>query len=386
MTGADTVKCQWVREVASEHETSFIALQEHFKTIKTTDQWFKKQFSKYHGYIIPAHRRPGVDSGRGIGGLVQLATKGQAVNRSRLVAQSPRVQAQILSFPACKILWINLYMPCDPQLQHFEDTELIQTLCEIERLVILSRDCEVIVSGDINYETRRDNHFTRTVSAFLKKLQLSSVWEGRNVGFTHVHTDRVSTSVLDHFLLSQRLLSLVDDCGPIHRGDNLSRHSPIFLSLRLGELSRRPEFIQPPPPHMPAWGRSNEKELSSYTRTLNQQLLLVRCPGSLLNCRDPLCEDRAHNDNRDSVVLDILLAMVESSYSSCLPLTGRAGGREKKDMKVTPGWSAEVEPYRQRSNYCYLTWLAGGRRSHGDLHRAKVDSHTQYQYSVRRVK
>ena len=63
MTGADTVKCQWVREISSEHETSFIALQEHFKTIKSTEQWFKKQFSDYHGYVIPAHRRPGVDSG-----------------------------------------------------------------------------------------------------------------------------------------------------------------------------------------------------------------------------------------------------------------------------------------------------------------------------------
>ena len=53
---------------------------------------------------------------------------------------------------------------------------------------------------------------------------------------------------------------------------------------------------------------------------------------------------------------------------------------------MTPGWSVEVEPYRQRSNYCYRAWLAGCRPSHGDLHRAKVDSHTQYQYSVRRVK
>ena len=119
MTGADTVKCQWVRELASVHEVSFITLQEHFKTIKSTDQWFKKQFSEYHGYIIPAHRRPGVDSGRGIGGLVQLTLKGQAVNRSRLVSQSPRVQSQILSFSTCKIIWINAYLPCDPQITTF---------------------------------------------------------------------------------------------------------------------------------------------------------------------------------------------------------------------------------------------------------------------------
>ena len=121
MTGADTVKCQWVREIACEQDTSFIALQEHFKTVKSTDQWFKKQFSKYHSYVIPAYRLPGVDSGRGIGGLVQLAGKGLALNRARVMSKSPRVQAQILTFQSCKILWINPYMPCNPKSQNFDE-------------------------------------------------------------------------------------------------------------------------------------------------------------------------------------------------------------------------------------------------------------------------
>ena len=80
MTGADTVKCQWVRDIAFEQEANFIALQEHFKTVKSNDQCFKKQFSKYHTYVTPAYRLSGVDSGRGIGGVVQLAGKGLAVN------------------------------------------------------------------------------------------------------------------------------------------------------------------------------------------------------------------------------------------------------------------------------------------------------------------
>ena len=136
---------------------------------------------------------------------------------------------------------------------------------------------------------------------------------------------------------------------------------------------------------MPAWGRAKEEELEAYARNLHQKLLTVKCPGSLMHCQDPLCEVSAHSDARDNVVLDILLALVESSYSS-LPLTGQAGGRGQVDRKVTPGWSVEVEPYRRQSNYCYRAWLAGGRPSHGDLHRAKVDSHTKFQYAVRRVK
>ena len=385
MTGAETVKCQWVRDIAREHSVSFCALQEHFKTVKSTEQWFRKQFSNYHTHVIPAYRSPGVDSGRGIGGLVQLAGKHSAVKRARVVVQSPRVQAQILTFPACKLLWINSYLPCDPQMQQFDDTQLIQTLSEIEKMVTSSSECEIVWSGDLNYDPKRDNHFTRTVSATLQRLNLTSVWEGRNVDYTHIHTDNVATSTLDHFCVSSRLLNLVEDCGPAHRGDNLSRHSAIFLSLWLGELPKKPADNAAPPPRMPAWDRATQDELTAYTSQLHQRLQEVQCPNSMVQCRDPLCTDKSHSERRDSAVLDILFCVVETSYS-CLPLTGRAGRGHKQDRDVIPGWTLEVEPHRQKSNYCYRAWLAGGKPSHGDLHRAKLESHCAYRYAVRRVK
>jgi hypothetical protein len=123
VTGADSIKCQWIREVQAEHFVNYCAIQEHFKTVNTTDQWFRKQFRDSHCYVIPAYRLPGVDTSRGRGGLVQLALKNLAVKRTRILTKSPRIQAQILTFQTCKVLWINCYMPCDPQLQTFDDTE-----------------------------------------------------------------------------------------------------------------------------------------------------------------------------------------------------------------------------------------------------------------------
>ena len=252
MTGAETVKCQWVRDLAAEFSVNYCALQEHFKTVKTTDQYFRKQFRDYSSYVKPAYREPGTASGRGKGGLVQLAEKSLAVARARVTSNSPRVQAQVLTFTSFKLVWINAYLPCDPQLQHFDDTELIATLSEVERIVTEFSECEVVWPADMNYDTRRDNHFTRTVRPALRRMGLTSLWEGRNIDHTHVHTDGVNTSLIDHFLVSQPLLGLVEDCGPVHRGDNLSRHSPILFSLRLGELPRRPVAAQPPPRRMPA--------------------------------------------------------------------------------------------------------------------------------------
>ena len=107
-------------------------------------------------------------------------------------------------------------MPCDPQLQDFDDTKLVATLSEVEDLVTANEGCQVIWAADMNWDTSRDNHFTRTVAAALDRIGLTSVWEGRSVDFTHIHTDGVTTSTLDHFLVSQQLLGLVEECGPVH--------------------------------------------------------------------------------------------------------------------------------------------------------------------------
>ena len=97
--------------------------------------------------------------------MAQLATRQLGVGRARVGTSSPRLQAQILTFPTCNILWINGYMPCDPQLQSFDDTDLVATLTEVESLVTTHTTCEVVWASDMNWDTCRDNHFTRTVAA-----------------------------------------------------------------------------------------------------------------------------------------------------------------------------------------------------------------------------
>ena len=383
LTGADTYKCQWVKDVAREFNVQFCALQEHFKTVKSTDQWFKKQFSSYENYVIPAYRLPGVDTGRGRGGLVQLSLKSQTVARSRVVVKSPRIQAQVLTFPTCRVLWINTYMPCDPQTQSFNDTELLSTISEIESIVTAASDCEVIWAGDMNYDMSRDNHFTRNVTEALKRLGLTSVWKGQNIDYTHVHTDGVNTSTIDHFMVSHRLLSLIEECGPVHRGDNLSCHSAILLSLRLGELPMRKTTPPPPPRRMPDWDRATEEELACYTSALQLRLQNVQCPDSMLHCRDPLCDNVTHSEKRDAAMLDILMAVVETSYTT-LNLKGGAGRGQRRE--IIPGWSTEVEPHRLNSRACYREWLAAGKPRQGAVHEAKMKSHAQLRYAVQRVK
>ena len=103
MTGAAADKFQWIREIISEYEGDYIGLQEHFKTVKSSNQWFSNQFKDFSNFIRPAYRLPCVDYGRGRGGLVQLCNKSISVKKSRIISNCPRIQTQILNFVISKL-------------------------------------------------------------------------------------------------------------------------------------------------------------------------------------------------------------------------------------------------------------------------------------------
>ena len=217
MTGADNVECNCILDISQEHDVNYVALQEHFKTVKSKEQWFRVQFKIYSTFVVPAYSQPATDSGRGRGGLAQLSLQSTALAQARVVTKSPRLQAQVLNFSNCKVLWINGYMPCDPQQQTIDETKLLATLGEVESLVLSNAGCEVVWAANMNYDMRRDNHFIRTVASVLERMGLTSVWQDCPIDHTHIYTDGVSTSVIDHFLVSRRLLGEVEDCAEMEK-------------------------------------------------------------------------------------------------------------------------------------------------------------------------
>jgi hypothetical protein len=84
-TGMDVAKANWIKDMISECSFDFFAVQEHFKNTKSTDQYFKDNFSDHYSNVIPAHRAPGQLRGRCAGGLVQS---------SRLRHWTPRLDSK----------------------------------------------------------------------------------------------------------------------------------------------------------------------------------------------------------------------------------------------------------------------------------------------------
>ena len=195
-----------------------------------------------------------------------------------------------------------------------------------------------------------------------------------------------STSVLDHFLVTESLLSLVEDCRVLHRGENRSRHSPILLKLRVGDIPTKKKTITLKP-KKPAWTKTNEETISNYQMDLHERLAARNVP-DCLSCEDPHCCDQGHSTHRDNFMLDILCSVIESSHS-VIPLSGGSmPGLNSSECGTSsiPGWTEHVEPFCQDAKFWHAVWVSWGKPNTGDLHVAMARSRNLYHYAVRKAK
>ena len=385
--GISTVKCKWICDICDEFDVDYLAIQEHFKKTKTIDKYFRDNFRGYSSYVIPGYRAPGQDSGRCRAGLAQLSNKSYSVKKERITTKGFRIQAQVLCMPNCRLLWMNTYMPTDPKrLTEYDDSDLQEVLLEVETILSCCNYTDVIWSGDLNWDMSRVTYFSRTMAKFVEKLGLVSLWSSKPVKYTYMHTDNKSVSVLDHFLLSPRLLQLVVGCGAVERGDNLSGHCPIWVKLKLGTLPAK-KATSSWVPRKPSWCKANGEQILNYDSDLERSLLGLNSPLFALSCEDPHCLDASHSEQRDAFMLDILLSLVECTYTT-LPISGGSGGGGhggKGKAAPIPGW-ASVEPFRKEAQYWHGVWLKENRPSRGWLHDTMTKWKRQYHYAVRRAK
>ena len=132
-TGFDSIKAKFISDLSDDYKIDFISIQEHFKFVNC-DRLFKP-ISEFNCYVIPGYRRPGQLVGRAKGGLAQLRRKTCDVKVTRIATSSFRIQAQVLNLPTCKVLWLNTYLPVDPQLIQYDDRELQDVLMEIRSII-----------------------------------------------------------------------------------------------------------------------------------------------------------------------------------------------------------------------------------------------------------
>ena len=212
-TGMNTVKTKWIRDLINVTDASYAQIQEHFKRNKNIDKIFTDQFPDHNSFINPGQREKNQDQGRPMGGLAQLSKSDLDVKKTRIKCDNFRVQAQVLSFAKLKLLWINAYMPTDPQLINYDEIELLTILHEIENIIETTEFDEIVFGAYLNWDRSRNSGFSACMERWVARVGLEDVWDSFPVSYTHIHTDFRSTSTLDRFLVSPGLLDHIVDAG-----------------------------------------------------------------------------------------------------------------------------------------------------------------------------
>ena len=359
-------------------------LQEHFKNSRSLMSYFKSSFPSYETSLKAAFREEERDTGRAKGGLAQLNCKGLKIKRSAVITKSWRLQAQILHFQDYKLLWLNVYFPTDPQVLNFDEAELLVVQQEVEELLEAGGYDDCLCGGDWNYDERRNSGFARSMQQFLSRVGLRSVWEKHAIDFTHVHTDEKSTSVLDNFYVSERLLEYVESATAVHLGDNLSRHSPIMLSLHLGDLPKKKGDVEKPvcAPRRLAWDKVESEKVQEYLALLSEELRVLEPPASL-DCANVNCSDPLHLEERDTFLLDVMSKVIESSHRV---IPSRPAPKKKASTHCRlPGWNETVKPLKKEAKFWYSVWLSAGRPLSNALHSVMINTRVKYRCAVRKA-
>ena len=189
-------------------------------------------------------------------------------------------------------------------------------------------------------------------------------------------------------MCNEGLLKYVTGAGPLHLGDNPSRHAPIMLRLNLGEIQARLAIVTIPRPRRPAWYKAKIEHIEAYTDCLDSKVKEIDLPASL-KCCDPLCTSKTHKNERDLCLLE-LMSSINEAGKQCIPMTGCNDSKHSESKTPfhaeVPGWNQEVKPMKDSANFWYSVWRSAGRPVNCELHNVMKHTRNKYHHSVRKVK
>ena len=256
--------------------SDIICVQEHFLLDTgggkhSNTHKLKKCFGLTHDmYIKPAQKSNKViTKGRGSGGLVTMWKKCYTKYVTNIQCDSYRMQALKFTFPEAELLLFNLYFMVDTQNRNYGENELLFLLAEINRIITLTNCRNLLLVGDLNCDLSRHTHFVNTVNNYVNSKSLNIVWSLPDnnpdhniaeVNLTYSNNINIVTdsSVIDHFIVNDRLYNALTEANVINSVDNHSSHQPIYLQFNMNMLNMEVEeqFSVP----KPSWDKATPEE------------------------------------------------------------------------------------------------------------------------------
>ena len=344
-------RIEYMKHLMLENDIMF--LQEH---------WYMSSELKDLEYLLKTVHVTGISGmneqillqGRPHGGCALVYNKLLNCTVTPVTHDSKRCMACVVSVNNCKLLFINVYMPCDVH-NNQSDTLYDEVLHDINFFINDHPTIDyIVVGGDFNTDiTRIVSPHTILLHEFCDRESLTMCVNhpSSNIDYTY-ESFSGSRSTLDHFIVSHNLSDSVLSYKVLHDGDNLSDHRAIQLCLDIN-VQQHSNDMKQFSPH-PLWRRATDDQINNYKLTLVMLLKCISLPQQLLLCKNKLCDK--HKDEINRYYDDIVSACVIATQR-CIP--------NSRSFKRIAGWSEHVKPYKDRSIFWHKIWSENGRRRQG---------------------
>ena len=363
LRGVNDAKWLYIDHVLNNCD--FLLIQEH---------WLHS--SKFHVFSdklknIQCHCVSGMDDstfiyGRPFGGCAilwkdSLKCKVEPINVSSKRLCAVKVTAGDNSFLLCTV-----YMPCDGSVT--TDDEYNAILSEIISIVDSTNVGQVICAGDFNTDLSRVNStHTRCLKSFCTDhdfVLLHDIYT--DIDYTYESTANGVTSVIDHFITTENMVSQCTGLWCEHSIDNLSDHSVLYSSFELecdyGAATHVPE-------NKILWHKATKTDLNEYKYYLDVQLKDFEISAEALYCKDRFC--KKHYESLQKMHDCILDSCLKASLS--LPHS-----HSRHDSKCIPGFNEYVAPYQNAALFWHKLWKQNGSPRSGII--CDIRRKTRYQY------
>jgi hypothetical protein len=320
--------------------------------------------------------------GRPHGGCAVIVRKDLKCSVEPVTTMNKRLFSCLIRLPGNdEFLIHNVYMPTDTQHDMCNLDEFCDVLSEINVSCSCHISAQCIVGGDFNTELMRINSLhTNALMSFCSDLSLTlcSTLPCANTDYSYANSDLSSVSLIDHFAVDEVLSEKVLEYYCLHRGDNLSDHSPLFLVLQLDSAADCvPPSSASTGSSRVSWSKASEEDIADYKHVLSYLLEQV-IPPSLRGCIGSgfSCDSENHRGLIEHYFETISSACLAAA-EVCIP---KQGGRKR-----VAGWNDHVETFKGASIMWHRIWDANGKPGNGVVYDLMLKAKREYKSAVRWV-
>lgn len=175
------------------------------------------------------------------------------------------------------------------------------------------------------------------------------MWHCAGVPFsdTYISYDARGRSCIDHFVVSNSLVSHVNNVEVYECSLNASNHSPLLCDIDC-TANVSPACLNESAHQLSiAWGRINDNHIVSYQMSVNDRLNAIQLPICFTECLGVCCSSAVHKREIDEYCAQFCICCIECGRSS-FPLN-----RPNKFSR--PKWKELMKPLKDEALFLGFT-------------------------------